>query len=194
MTEIRPAIPSAHVSILSRPDPRYDSTSIVLHWLMAVLILLDWLIGQGRHLAPPGAARGLVLSGHMLFGIAIGAILVARIAWRASVGRRFAPEPGPLGGAAVAAHIGLYVLMAATVLAGLATAMIHAKPIFGLVLPPLAPRAVLHPLAELHSVFANLLGLLAAVHALAAIGHHVVLRDRVLVRMAPFLPARLRLE
>ena len=194
MTEIRSAISSPHISRLSEPHHRYDSMSITLHWLMAIMILLDWLIGQGRDFAAPGAARAGVLSWHMLFGIAIGAILVARVAWRVSAGRRFAAEPGPLRQAAIAGHIGLYALMAATVLAGLAAAMIRGTPIFGFVLPELAPRAVFYPLAELHSAFANLLGLLAAVHAVAALGHHFVLRDRVLVRMAPFLPSWLRVE
>lgn len=190
----RPAISAVSSSARSEPRHNYDSMSIMLHWLMAVLILLDWLIGQGRGFAPSGAPRAGVLSWHMLFGIAIGVILVARVIWRASAGRHFTFEPGPLGRAAITAHIGLYVLMATTVLAGLAAAMTRGTPIFGLVLPAFASRAILHPLAELHSVFANLLGLLAAVHALAAIGHHFILRDRVLVRMAPFLPSWLRLE
>lgn len=192
MTEIRRAISSVRTPSLSEPVNRYDLTSVVLHWLMAVLILLDWLIGQGRGFAAPGAARAGVLSWHMLLGTAIGLILVARIAWRASAGRHFAYAPGPLGRAAIATHVGLYLLMAVTVLAGLATAMIHGTPIFGLVLPELAPHVILYPLAEFHSLFADLLGLLAAVHALAAMGHHFVWRDRVLVRMAPFLPAWLR--
>ncbi|MGH8296152.1 MAG: cytochrome b [Steroidobacteraceae bacterium] len=194
MTVIRPTISSVRTQRLSEPVFRYDLTSVALHWLMAALILFDWLIGQGRGFAAPGTARAGLLSWHMLLGTAIGVILVARIAWRASAGRHFSYAPGPLGRAAAAAHIGLYVLMAATVLAGLATAMIRGTPIFGLVLPELAPQVILYPLAQFHSLFADLLGLLAAVHALAAIGHHFVLRDRVLVRMAPFLPPWFRVE
>lgn len=194
MTKFLPAISSVRTPSHPERVYRYDLTSVALHWLMAVLILLDWLIGQGRGFATPGAARAGVLSWHMLLGIAIGVILVARIAWRASAGRHFAYVPGPLGRAAAAAHVGLYVLMALTVLAGLAAAIIRGTPIFGLVLPELVPQVVLYPLAELHSLFADLLGLLAAVHALAAVGHHFVLRDRVLVRMAPFLPTWLRAE
>ena len=192
MTEIRPVVSSVRNSRLSEPVRNYDSTSIVLHWLMATLILLDWLLGQGRGFAAPGAARAGVLSWHLLLGIAIGGILVARILWRISAGRHFEQEPGPLGRAAVAAHVSLYVLMGMTVLAGLAAAMIRGTPVFGFVLPALAPRAILYLLAEFHSVFADLLRLVAAVHAFAAVGHHFVLRDRVLVRMAPFLPAWLR--
>lgn len=178
---------------MSRGAPsRYDLPTVVLHWLMAVLILLDWVIGQGRGFAAPGGARAGVLSWHMLLGIAIGVILVARIVWRLSAGEHFAYAKGPLGRVAIAAHVALYVLMAVTVLAGFATAMVRSTPIFGLTLPELAPRATLDLFGGFHGVFANLLGLLAAVHAVAAIGHHFVLRDRVLVRMAPFLPAWLR--
>jgi hypothetical protein len=44
----------------------------------------------------------------MLLGIAISAILVARIFWRASAGRRFTPEPGPLGRPAIATNCNPY--------------------------------------------------------------------------------------
>lgn len=194
MSQIRPAIPTVRVPASSESAYRYDVPSITLHWLMAVLILLDWLIGQGRGFAPPGTAYDSVLSLHMTLGIAIGAILVVRIVWRVSAGRHFGYARGPLGRAARAAHVGLYVLMAATVLAGLANAMVNGTLIFGVLLPKPAPQASLDLFAGLHSVFANLLGLLAAAHALAAIAHHFVLRDRVLIRMAPFLPAWLRVE
>lgn len=192
MTALHPAVSFARTPPFPASHRNYDFTSIVLHWLMAILILIDWLVGQGRGFAAPGAARAGVLSWHALLGIAIGVVLVARIAWRASAGHRFAHEQGLLGRAAMAAHIGLYVLMAATVLAGFSAAMIRGTPIFGFVLPEIAPEALLYPLAAFHSVFADLLGLLAAVHAFAAIGHHCVLRDRVLIRMAPFLPSCLR--
>jgi cytochrome b561 len=56
---------------------------------------------------------------------------------------------------------------------------------------PLALRA------HLHGTLADLVAVLAALHALAALAHHFVLGDGILLRMAPFLPrwlspARLR--
>ena len=184
--------PSLSFAISARewdPKRRYDTISIGLHWLMAAVILLDWLIGQGRNFVPGAGARADAISLHMLIGITIGILLLARIAWRARAGRRFGYEPGLLGLAARAAHMGLYILITATVLAGLAAAAMYKVHLFGVALPALAPHGPLFLLASLHSVLADLLGLLAAAHALAALTHHFVMDDEVLLRMAPFLPS-----
>jgi cytochrome b561 len=189
MAEVRPNLSSALTARVLEPQRRYDTTSIVLHWLMAAVILFDWLVGQGRNLVPGAGTRADAISLHILIGTIIGALLVARLAWRARAGRRFEYEAGPLGFAARAAHMGLYVLITATVLAGLAVAATYKAHLFGVTFPALGLHGVLIPLARLHSVLADLLGLLAVAHALAALAHHFMTGDEVLLRMAPFLPS-----
>ena len=45
--------------------------------------------------------------------------------------------------------------------------------------------ATRHSINDWHELTANVLVLVAAVHALAALGHHYVWRDRLLERMRP---------
>jgi cytochrome b561 len=201
MNESSPPFFSAQApgSFPGRPEPpshqHYDAASIALHWASAILIALDWLIAKGRFLAPPGGPRTALISTHILVGLTIGVMLLARLAWRAGPGRRLEAEPGLVGVTAKAAHVGLYALIAATVLAGLAAVAAHGLHLFGAALTPrfdFWPRGPLFLLGRLHGKLSDLLGLLAAGHAMAALAHHVVLRDGVLLRMAPFLPRWLR--
>lgn len=174
---------------------RYDGLSMALHWASAGLILLNWLLGEFRTLAPHGSPRTAVISTHILVGLAITVMLLARLAWRAGPGRRFAAEPGLRGWAAKAAHAGLYGLIAVTVLAGMSHVGAHGLHLFGAALTAgfdSGPHGPLHLLGELHGTLANLLVLLAAAHALAALAHHVVLGDEILLRMAPILAGRPR--
>jgi cytochrome b561 len=170
----------------------YDRTSIAFHWASAGLIGLNWLLGQTRSFFPAGDPRVAVLSTHMLIGLSIAAMLLARLAWRAGPGRRLAAVPGLLGLAARAMHVTLYLMIGATVLAGASAGLSHGFHLYG---ASLLPRLRLWPLpllGHLHGKLADLLVLLAGLHALAALGHHVVLGDGVLLRMAPFLPEALR--
>lgn len=175
--------------------PRYDGLSIALHWASAGLILLNWLLGEFRFLAAQGSPRTAVLSTHILIGLAIAAMLPARLAWRAGPGRRLRAEPGLMGWTVKAAHAGLYLLIAVAVLAGMSHVAAHGLHLFGTVLTPgldLAQHGLLQKFGRLHGTLADLLVLLAATHALAALAHHIVLGDEVLLRMAPFLPGRAR--
>jgi cytochrome b561 len=174
---------------------RYDNASILLHWGSAILIGLNWLIGQGRSLAPPGEPRSAMLSTHILIGLTIGVLLMARLAWRAGPGRRVGNEPSLAGLLAKAVHATLYGLIAVTVLAGAAGVLAHGPHLFGAAVLPrfdLWPHGPLYMVGRLHNKLADILIVLAGLHALAALGHHVVLRDGVLMRMVPFLPKRLR--
>jgi cytochrome b561 len=176
-------------------DVHYDRTSLFFHWASAVLIGSNWLLGQGFFLFPRGTPRGAAVTTHTLIGLTIGAMLLARLFWRLGPGRRLAGEPGLLGAAAKAAHGALYVLIGITVLAGAARSFGHGYHFYGtLLVPPIAflAQGAFGLLGHLHSRLADLLIILAGLHALAAIAHHVVLGDFILLRMAPFLPAGLR--
>jgi cytochrome b561 len=184
----------------SRQGEHYDPASIFLHWAMAVLIGLNWLLGQTRPFFPAGSPRASVLSTHMLIGMSIGVLLLARIVWRAGPGRRLPAERGVLGLVGKAMHLVLYAAIGVTVLAGLCHALVHGIRLYGtMVVPPLAlvTHGPLARLGHLHGTFADLVVVLAGLHALAALAHHFVLGDGILLRMAPFLPrwlspARLR--
>jgi cytochrome b561 len=169
--------------------PRYDRASILLHWATAVLVLLLWGVAQVIDLFPKGEPKIAVRSVHIVLGAALAVVLSWRLAWRIGWGRRLPPDrPGLLHQLARFGHLGLYALLAATVMLGLANAWVRGDTITGLfTIPPLAPgdKALKKLVADLHGTCANLILIAAGLHAAAALLHHFVLHDGVLRRMWP---------
>jgi cytochrome b561 len=182
---------------------KYGPTSRLLHWLTVLLVILAWtlgtfgedLFGEGEEAA--GAVAGLNI--HIWAGLAILLIVALRFPWR------IANPPPPAEAnefnrwliswtdpAARLTHYALYLLLFAVPIVGILLQFSrgHALPLFGLaeIASPLsADRGLAHNLKELHEVLADLLVIVALLHAGAAIVHHVVFRDNTLVRMAPWL-------
>lgn len=174
---------------------RYDTVSIALHWATAGLVLAQFLTAQAWELVADSAAYAIFVA-HLTMGVLLSAAVVARIAWRLMPGHRIAPAT--TGWSAIAARIVhwlLYLLLVAEMVLGWLARWTEGRPILFFGVPidsPIAPwpRAAHHALVERHELLAWLIVVLAAGHALAALYHHYHLRDRVLVRMAPWLDAR----
>lgn len=170
---------------------RYDGIAITFHWLTALLIAVLYALGQLRDLPGRGSALShWMLNTHYSLGLALAAVIVLRLAWRATH-RPPAQERGLMGAAAHAGHVALYGLVIATVVFGITSRWFsgQAIPFFGFfTVPPLMDlgSAVRHSLRSLHELAANGVMILAGLHAAAALLHHYVLRDEVLHRMLPF--------
>jgi cytochrome b561 len=166
---------------------RYDSTTIALHWATALLVILLWSSGQLSDLVPKGPLRTDAWSIHFTLGFALAAVLIWRLVWRVSGGERLAPaDSGLLQILAKAAHYGLYLLLVATIALGLVNAFVRGVSLFDLAsLPQIGDRALKEPITDWHGLAANLLLGLALIHAAAALAHHYILKDAVLLRMAP---------
>ena len=167
----------------------YDGVSILLHWLTAVLVGTLWTLGQCFSYFPRGAPRHAALSLHILLGITLGAVVLVRIAWRSSAGRRLpAADSGWAGRLAKSAHHGLYVLLVVTVALGLSRVWLqgaHVFDWFAFARPAFSTRALTRTVGGLHGDFADIVVILAGLHAAAALAHHYFLRDSVLQRMLP---------
>lgn len=173
---------------LTNSKDRYGAVPQFLHWAMVALVITAWLLGQFVDDLPSGA-----LFIHTSAGLAILMLLVLRLGWR------FAdppphPEPTVLGAwldtAGRVAHYALYILLALVPIVGIVLQFARgdALSIFGLyeIASPWAKdRAFAGSVTEIHEVVSNALVALAAVHAVAALVHHWVFRDRTLVRMLP---------
>lgn len=157
------------------PAPKgYSRTQIRLHWIAAVLIVVNILfedpIGNAWEAIEKGGAAsyssGVAL--HVFGGLAVLAFALWRLALRASRGVPPAPaaEPAPLRMAAHLGHLALYALM---ILAPVSGAMAW----FGGV----------EAAAEVHEVFKPLFILLVGVHVLAVLWHQFRLKDGLLLRM-----------
>lgn len=177
------------VSFTTTVEPRYDRITMILHWLTALLVVSLWGIAQVIDFFPRGSPRVDVRSVHMVLGITLGLVLLARILWRAGFGRGLPDaEAGLLGLAARAVHYLLYGLVFATVLLGLANASLGGDSFFNLFALPAFPGAngnLARSVNGLHGTFANAVLIVAGLHALAALFHHYVRRDGVLRRMLP---------
>jgi len=173
---------------------RYDSASQAFHWVTALTVLAAYAVGLLREELPRGDLRSELLNLHMSMGLLVFALTFLRLAWRAGH-----PAPPLLPGTplirlgARAAHLLLYAAMIAIPLVGLVSAWVKGRTVgFFWILPVPSPFAIdklfAERLEDLHGLAAHVLMALAGLHALAAIGHHIILKDATLMRM---LPARL---
>jgi cytochrome b561 len=185
---------------------RYNAVAMTLHWLIAALILtnigLAWYFNSlnGLPKIPP-------VQLHKSFGITILLLSLGRLTWRI-----VAPPP-PLPAslkpwerfAAGTVYALFYLVMIGMPLSGWAlssaSTIIRFEPIklFGTIpWPAIAPLTHL-PAPEMkqthdtfvtvHVLLADLAYGLIVLHVAAALRHLVLLRDGVMGRMVPFLPA-----
>lgn len=171
----------------------YGAIPQTLHWLTVALVVLAWALGTFDDVLPKGAARAAGLFVHISAGVAILAVLMARLLWRWADPPP-PPEPTVLGvwldWARQLAHYALYALLIAAPVAGIVVQFARgdALPLFGLFEIPspwAADRAFARSVKEVHEFLANALMILACLHAAAALVHHWIFRDRTLVRMLP---------
>lgn len=186
---LEPGTPMAVQAAAPEPATRYDGASILLHWITAALVVILWTLGQTIDWFPKGAPKIDARSVHILLGATLGIVIIVRIAWRAGAGRRLPPaDRGWPGLAAKAVHYGLYGLLAATVVLGVLNAWQRGDVLFNVyTIPHLVPGdvALRRTLEGLHGDCADIVVIVAGLHAAAALAHHYLLRDRVLRRMLP---------
>ncbi len=165
----------------------YDRTTIVLHWTTAILVVLLWIIGQTADWIPDGPINTDYWSVHVVVGFALAVVIAWRMIWRRSGGRELpAADAGPMRVVAKATHHGLYLLLLIVIALGVVNAFVRGYNLFDLAsLPQIGDRALRKPITHWHGLAANLLLVLAGLHAAAALFHHYFLRDSVLGRMVP---------
>ncbi len=173
-------------------DLRYDDNTILLHWLTAALIVALWLSGQLIDAFGSGTPAMYMRSLHITMGAALTVVLTVRVIWRLASGRSLPDaDAGLLHVIARITHYALYLVAGTTVLLGLLTAWMRGDTIWGLFAVPAYDPANAKSLGRemlgYHSLLANLILILAGLHAAAALFHHFVLRDGVLRRMLPWL-------
>ena len=166
---------------------RYDTTTIALHWVTALLVGAQWCVAQMIDWAPRGAPRVPMRSLHLSIGVVLVVLVLGRLAWRATRGRRLrAADPGPLHALAKATHWGLYVLLVTILGMGLVLWWVRGDTWFFLWSPPPADPAnagLRGFVGGWHARLANSVMILAGIHAAAALAHRFVWQDGVLARM-----------
>ena len=172
-------------------DEAYGIVAIALHWLVAAVVvglfaLGLWMVGLDYY--DPWYRQGPFI--HKSIGVLLFGVVLLRLVWRLTNARPRL-EPGtslPEARLAGATHFLLYLLLFAVMLAGYLISTADGRPVevFGLFSVP----AVISGLdqqediaGEVHLALAITLVSLAGIHALAALKHHFLDRDRTLMRM-----------
>ena len=172
----------------------YTKTAVFSHWITLILIVLGFSLGLYMVDLKLSPEKLILYSRHKWIGITVLLIAVLRLAWRAFHPTPSMPEATPRWqrGIAQGVHVALYVLILAIPLTGwmFSSAAGFSVKYFGVIpLPDLVSKSkdLAYLLRDLHETLAWLLAGLVGLHAAAALKHHFIDRDDVLVRMLPFL-------
>ncbi|WP_337267536.1 cytochrome b [Oryzifoliimicrobium ureilyticus] len=174
---------------------RYNGGMILLHWLTAFLVVFLFLTAQiWDFVERGGALRHGLQSLHVACGLLLALVFLARVTWRIlSAGDLPPKERGIVGLLAEGAHYLLYLGLVAQIVLGFLWRWAQGKAVdvFGyLSIPDFVGvnTDYRHMFGELHENLAWAIIALAGVHAVAAIYHHAVLKDGVLLKMMPSKP------
>ncbi len=180
---------------------RYTRTAIVLHWLVALGIVINLVLVWTVDYAPDDRQRAMI-DLHKSIGITVFGLALLRILWR------YAHRPPALPAgfarweqvAAKLAHVGLYVLMLGLPLTGWLhdsawkAAAEHPLELFQVIPFPRAgwvmatepvAREQLHKLyGSIHELLGTVLYVLLGLHIAGALKHQLIDRYPLLARMS----------
>ena len=183
---------------MSQPVEKFAPVAIALHWIIAALLVLSALSGLGTVYIDDTRTSRMALEIHQTIGLVIFLLAIARLYWRFT----HTPPPPPKGYtraqriAAAVTHVTLYLFILGMPISGYTGLAARGReiPVFGLInLPHLTPRSfdLSANAATLHYYAQFAMYALVALHVLAALYHHFVLKDDVMRRMLPASKAAL---
>ena len=170
---------------------RYSTTAIVFHWLLALMIVVSFGVGLYMTSLPFSPARLKLYNWHKWAGVTILALSALRLLWRL-----FNRPPADVAmpawqrQAAHVTHWGLYALFFAVPLVGWAYSSAAGFPIvlYGTFPLPdfvMPDKELAEAIKPWHRNLSYLLAALVVAHVAAALKHHFIDRDGLLLRMMP---------
>ena len=170
--------------------PGYTLTARVLHWVVAVLVLIMAPIGIAMANADFGKAQDTLYHLHRSIGLLLLPIVLIRVFWRWQHPAPPLPADIPIiqQMAAHMTHWALYALLIVQPVVGwIATSAYGAPILFFWIfeVPPIWPvdQAFSERVFALHRWIGLAIAFLLCAHIGAALFHHFVRKDRVLLRM-----------
>lgn len=168
----------------------YGWASILLHWTMAIMIVVLLPLGlwmTSLDYYHPWYKKGPDL--HRAIGVILASLLILRLTWRL-----LQPQPRPLASkrweqlTARTTHALLYLILLTLVISGylISTADGRAVDVFGWFQVPATLQGIEHQediAGDIHFAVAMLLIAMLVLHIGAALRHHLIDRDRTLIRM-----------
>jgi superoxide oxidase len=182
---------AAHAAPNARSRLRFDALSMTLHWASVLLVLFQFASAWSIDHVEPSMAP-LALTAHRSSGLALWTLVLLRLVWRATKMRK-PPLPVSMGQGhrlgVKLSEFSLYALLLVQPATGFLDSVYRGRAfaIFIWKLPAVVHRD--HGLSALahtaHEFGAYALATLVGLHAAAALFHHIVLKDGVLLSMIP---------
>ncbi len=171
----------------------WGALSKTLHWLIVLLIIIQWVIMQRAEALPLGSDKIFVIGMHKSFGMTVLGLAIIRLVWR-----WLNPVPTLDGFAkgwerllAHLSHLLLYGLIFALPLTGWLMSSARNFPVswFGVFQFPdlVAPdKSLYESMKDWHHLLFAVLVVVALLHIVGALKHHFIDKNEVLKRMLPF--------
>jgi cytochrome b561 len=170
--------------------PGYTLTARILHWITAALVLIMVPIGVAMANADFGGAQDTLYHLHRSIGVLLLPIVVIRLIYR--LRNPAPPLPADIPWiqqlAAHMTHWGLYTLLIVQPVVGWIATSAYRAPILFFWLfevPPIWPvdQAFSERMFAVHRLIGIAIVLLVCAHVGAALFHHFIRKDRILMRM-----------
>jgi len=178
--------------MLRNSDSRYGAVAQLLHWTTVLLFAALIALGFYMHDLPLGMLKLEMYTYHKSLGVTLLVLLLLRLAWR--LVNPVPPYPATMSAperlAAHLSHFALYALVIAQPVIGIlhsnATGFaVNVWWLFDLPAVISQDKELGGILSSAHYWTAIALLVLVALHAAAALRHHILLKDDVLTRMLP---------
>lgn len=179
---------------MAEPRDHYSIISLILHWLIAALVLIQVLLITAYQSTE---SRDFV-NAHKSVGLTVLLLTLVLLGWR--IANPAIPLPDTMRRweklVARAARVLFYVFLIALPLTGWAAVSATGRDLswFGLFDWPLLPidggRDAFRAVIDIHDLVMKGLYVLIALHVAAALKHQFIDRDNVLHRMIPWIPRR----
>ena len=178
------------MTAITAVEPGYTTTARILHWVVAALVLLMIPVGIVIANEWGGPAQTFLYNLHKSIGVTLIPLVIVRLIYRLLNPPPPLPDdiPAIQKVAAYTTHWALYALLLVQPMVGYVMTSAYPAPVpfFGLFnLPPIWPedRALSDRLSVVHLYLGLSIAVFAAMHIAAALFHHFVRKDRVLMRM-----------
>lgn len=175
--------------MIKNTENSYGTVTKALHWIVALMIISLIIVGFVMSDMENSDQKWQLYGAHKATGILALTLIIVRLLWRLVNKTVLLPETVPVWQkkAAYITHISLYCAMLTMAMSGLLMSLIGGYEInfYGLfVIPAFAKNeAVAKIFWQIHGYTAYIIVALIATHFLAALYHHYLLKDNVLVRM-----------
>ncbi|OGT43935.1 MAG: hypothetical protein A3F13_00635 [Gammaproteobacteria bacterium RIFCSPHIGHO2_12_FULL_40_19] len=169
----------------------YGAVSKILHWLIAVLVLIMLIAGVSFNYLPKGPFFSLLMFIHKSTGVTILGLMIFRLLWHWTNPLPRFPLSMPQWQkyAARSVHFLFYLLLIAMPITGIVMTLAagYHVPFWGIAnihwdaIPKY--KALSELMANWHLYLAWTIAIFIVLHTLAALKHHVIDKDNVLKRM-----------